>query len=358
MIAQEEIKLNNNNNVNISNTINNDGITKLNINNIIVNTVMPNQTENKNISSVSTNTGARFRIPKKEIHITGDMARFKQSTAYLLLTDFIVRVNTSIKGKKNTDPHLTSPAIDTIIVVLNKLDLWITEIPPIPQCNRFGNKAFKTWLNKLQENVQSLMEEILPVDLKDAAIEIATYFYESWGNIIRLDYGTGHEASFIGWLCCLERLGILNSELHHAAVSDVFARYLVIMRRLQTVYQLEPAGSHGVWSLDDYQFMPFYWGASQLINNSESIQPKSILSRQILDAFSNDYLYIAAINFIHQMKTGPFAEHSPILNDVTNVPHWEKVNQGMLKMYLGEVFGKFPVMQHFLFGNIISYEKK
>jgi len=97
------------------------------------------------------------------------------------------------------------------------------------------------------------------------------------------------------------------------------------MRRLQTYYYLEPAGSHGVWGLDDYQHLAFLYGAAQLQNNLDGYIPDSIHSDEAA-ADGDAYMYFGCINFIRSVKKGvPFGESSPMLNDISGVPNWDKV---------------------------------
>jgi hypothetical protein len=67
-------------------------------------------------------------------------------------------------------------------------------------------------------------------------------------------------------------------------------------------------------------------------------------------------MYFGCIKFIKDVKKGvPFFESSPMLNDISAVPSWEKVATGMFKMFNAEVIGKLPVIKHLKFGSLLSF---
>jgi serine/threonine-protein phosphatase 2A activator len=295
-----------------------------------------------------------YIVPQKTITDPAALQRFLESPTCVRYVQFLEDLNESVKGLPNDASVAGNENIDKIIAGLVKISALVDTVAPIPQAMRYGNKAFQNFLDKVDESIESLHQEMLPQSAHPAIIELSTYFSESFGNRTRIDYGTGHETNFIAWLFCLEQLGLWKKENHSAVVLKVFMAYLSLMRKIQKKYMLEPAGSHGVWSLDDYHFLPFYFGSSQL-RGHPNIKPSSIRNKDIYTAYGDKFMYLGMIRFINEVKTGPFFEHSQILDSVANAIHWDKVNQGMMKMYKGEVLGKFPVMQHFFFGNLIPF---
>lgn len=41
---------------------------------------------------------------------------------------------------------------------------------------------------------------MLPESLHGAIVELSAYLNECFGNRVRIDYGTGHETSFVVWM--------------------------------------------------------------------------------------------------------------------------------------------------------------
>ena len=97
--------------------------------------------------------------------------------------------------------------------------------------------------------------------------------------------------------------------------------------------------------------MPFLFGASQLVRHAD-ILPCTISDVPRLQEEAGEYMYMAAILFIRTVKKGHFGEHSPMLNDISNLDSWQRVAAGLIRMYEGEVLGKLPVVQHLRFGTL------
>lgn len=298
-----------------------------------------------------------FREPVKVITGKPHLDVFLESETLALLLAFTANLSESVKGKKLAEACHISETVKAILKVLETMSSWVDAIPPKEISARYGNPAFRDWHFKLEEEGPELMDSLLPDEMKDALVELYPYFSDSFGNMTRIDYGTGHEANFLAWLLCLHRIGLIVEEDFKAVVLKVFVAYLDLMRKLQTTYWLEPAGSHGVWGLDDYHFLPFIFGASQLIGHSH-MKPKSIRDEEVVEVFARDYLFLQCVQFVKKVKKGPFQEHSPTLYDATAAVSWQKVYNGLMKMYQVELWGKVPIMQHFLFGSILPWPEK
>lgn len=145
-----------------------------------------------------------------------------------------------------------------------------------------------------------MLKAALAEDMHAAIPELGTYLVGGFGNGTRIDYGSGHELSFFAFLCGITMLGGFAEEDYQAVVLRIFVRYLELVRKIQRRYTLEPAGSHGVWGLDDHQFLPYMWGSAQLINHP-SLPPKSITDKTIVDAYAGEYMYYRCIQYIHEV---------------------------------------------------------
>ncbi|KAJ1328123.1 serine/threonine-protein phosphatase 2A activator [Microdochium nivale] len=343
-----------------------------------------------------------FVTPTKCINDGPDVTRFLVSKAYRDIGLFLMQLNRAMCPRKSIGPDgketfttyqigsdlETKPAasVRRLQEMLAKIDSFIDEAPPDQGPRRFGNVSFRKWFALLEEHVPALLQQLLPEHLHNygtseisgrppATTELSAYLLGGFGSAQRLDYGTGHELNFFAFLGGLWKLGYFqdgeqNGDVERSIVLGVIEPYLRVVRRLILTYTLEPAGSHGVWGLDDHSFLPYIFGSAQLtrpITEDEPMplegslfratKPSFIVKPEFVEEERKRNMYFSAVGFINDVKKGPFWEHSPILFDVSGIKDgWGKINKGMVKMFNAEVLSKFPVVQHFHFGSLFSWE--
>jgi serine/threonine-protein phosphatase 2A activator len=286
--------------------------------------------------------------------------KFKASPAYKTILDFIYLIQSKIKGMKISEmPPTKNECLLQFDPLFERLEQIFANNPPKKGEARFDDPVFKRFHDELTSKFTDIMNETIlsPKNMpENIIIELKTYFLDSFGNQFRLDYGTGHELNFFCVLLILYKSGVYTENDFPYLIFKILYKYVLFVRKLQVDYMLEPAGARGVWGLDEYQFLPFIFGASQLIGN-RMITPKSIRDNDILLDYKDEYLYLDCVDHIKSVKKGAtFPEYAPILYSITNVKSWDKVASGLVKMYEDDVLKKIVIIQHFYFGSVLLLE--
>lgn len=310
--------------------------------------------------------------------VNGIVEKFKGSKAYARVLEYIKEIdrkiqNSEIQGDTENIYDLTEDrekerqkkgkeeeSIESDgNVFLRKIEEMIKEVPLEEGNQRYGNKGFINFVERLSiEGERMLKESFRTVTQKDSSI-LQMYLVESFGNRSRIDYGTGHELNFFCFLIVLLMKDLVSID----SALVILEHYFSIVRLLILKYKLEPAGSHGMGGLDDYQLLPFLFGSSQFCNID------GFVFSNIFSEKEKGMCCSKAVRFIHIDKTfppsrysykeriekyknieiseEPFAHHSITIYSLRSVPI-AKINKGMIKMYNEMVLSTHAVIQHFI----------
>lgn len=195
---------------------------------------MNEQEANNNIPRLETldeNETVTFIVPAKKINEGQDVPAFLTSKAYCDIITFILQLNyamfpsyisssaaslgNSQTWELNTSIIVFSNTVNRLRNLLADIENIIDETPPDPGPRRFGNISFRKWAECVEGRSKILLECHLPTDIlrvrvtseTDPHDELASYLLGSFGSSQRLDYGTGHELSFLAFLGGIWKLG-------------------------------------------------------------------------------------------------------------------------------------------------------
>ncbi|EDW84328.2 uncharacterized protein Dwil_GK14079 [Drosophila willistoni] len=307
-----------------------------------------------------SNFGAVTRVRK-----LSDVEVWKRSVGYHKLIAYINNTSSVIQGIRQSDDYPVSETMSRLLTIFDKLENLLAANPPIYMAgsikgsldkDRRGNPAYRNWSRHMLRDIFPILEQAVSNKNCIHINELGQYLCESFGNSTRMSYGTGHELSFLFFLCALFEAEILDEDDLAASALLLFDRYLKFVRRLQVLYNLYAAGRHGAYSLDDFQFVPFLWGCAQLSYNAPFV-PNRMLDADVVSEYKKDYMLMGCVGHISDTKDGTFAMHSSQLWCIASLSSWNELYGGLLDMYDKVVLRQFDLMQLARFGQLISFDK-
>ena len=179
--------------------------------------------------------GYSFVYPSKRINEGQDVQAFLVSKAYHDITTFLVQLNramfpwhetmhtaerpSTVTFDIGSSSVISSKGVAKLAKMFETFDMMADEVPLDPGPRRFGNVAFRKWCQLLEDRAPKLLRDHLPASVlsfphvseDDAVVELQSYLLGSFGSSQRLDYGTGHELSFLAFLGGVWKLGGFRS---------------------------------------------------------------------------------------------------------------------------------------------------
>jgi serine/threonine-protein phosphatase 2A activator len=187
-------------------------------------------------------THHEFSAPTKKINDGDDLNFFLSSTAYRNIMQWLLQLTRSMFPIQTADgksqvctldfPPPLSRNVLRLQQMLGSISKLIESAPPDTGPRRFGNVAFRQWFQLAEDAAPGLLHEFLDGSglvgrekrstqrelLRD---ELKVYLIGSFGSAQRLDYGTGHELSFLAFLGCLWKIGLFQPGEEQAIVIGV-----------------------------------------------------------------------------------------------------------------------------------------
>jgi serine/threonine-protein phosphatase 2A activator len=169
-----------------------------------------------------------FTSLEKRIKDSDTLEFWLSSKAYSDIITFLLQLNYAMFPKDGSSTPFDSRTVGELSLpvrrlqeLLRILEGIIDEAPPDTGPRRFGNVSFRKWFDIVRSRLPDLLRIHLPKECLQfplsglglpATAELEEYLLGSFGSAQRLDYGTGHELSFLAFLGGILKLGGFHAD--------------------------------------------------------------------------------------------------------------------------------------------------
>ena len=146
--------------------------------------------------------------PVRCIYVEPHLKLFQESETYANLVKMVERITEALTMFPTADAD-PNPIVERTVTVLKTLQKSVEDFPVTSRPVRFGSPQFREWHTHLSDNISTYLSHITsnaPLtsppssELPSSHLELRSHLLISFGHPTRLDYGTGHELSFLIFL--------------------------------------------------------------------------------------------------------------------------------------------------------------